>query len=111
MEFENCKTDFVSFALATDDVLVWNLEIIEIERTCRRCSDAQFLLLFSDLNTHVFGCYEASDAFVSLAWVYLFIPGQQKRCAPSGEHTLAKIRKTSASYELVIHILDPLMIQ
>ena len=46
-----------------------NLEIIEIESTCRRGLYTELLLLLGDLNTHILGCKEAGYTLVAFAWV------------------------------------------
>jgi hypothetical protein len=69
-------TYFVALTLSANDVLCWDLEVVEIQGTCGGGSDAQFLFLLGNLNAHVFGGNEAGYAFVAFARVYLF----QVRC-------------------------------
>ena len=65
-------TYFVALTYTTDDIVRGDFEVIEIESTCGGCSDAQLLFLLGNLNTHVFGGYEAGYAFVAFARVHLF---------------------------------------
>lgn len=101
----------IAFAFATYNILFWYSEVIEIERTGRARSDAEFLFLLRNLDTHVLRGKEACDSFVPFTGVHLHIEtGITMQNSWRQRPTLAKIRKTSASYELVIHILDPLII-
>ena len=62
-------THLITLADFAKHVLFRYSQIIKVERTCRRRPNAEFLLLFGDLDTHVFCGDEACYAPVPLAWV------------------------------------------
>lgn len=65
------STYFVALTLSANDVLCWDLEVVKIQGTCGRGSDAQLLFLLGNLNAHVFGGDETGYAFVAFARVHL----------------------------------------
>lgn len=66
---ENLYRNLVSFANTSNDVLLWDSQIVEIEGTSRTRSDAQLLLFLCNLDAHILCRYEASDTLVTQAVV------------------------------------------
>jgi hypothetical protein len=110
---QNLNGNFIPQPFTTNNILSGNLEVIKVQRARRAGADTELLLLLGDLDAHVFGCNETSDTLITLARVNLPKDNQGKESLAdeSGTRTLAKMRNTSASYEFVIHIFEPLMIQ
>jgi hypothetical protein len=78
MECQECfpnsiegTADFVSHAFSADDIFRRDLEVIKVQCTCRRCSDAQFLLFLCDLYAHILGSNKTRNAFVAFGGVDL----------------------------------------
>ena len=63
----------VTLSLTADDVFCRNFEVVKVECACGRSSNAKFLFLFGNLNTHILGSNKASYSFVAFTWVNLYI--------------------------------------
>lgn len=110
---QNFDRKFITFAFTAYDVLRRYAQVIEIECTGGGCTDAKLLLLLCYLDTHVFGCDKASYALVSFTWINLEndCKTTRRKFITMTSLTFANIRNISASWEFVIHILEPLITQ
>jgi hypothetical protein len=68
---ENLDGDLVSLPNTTNDILLGDPEIVEIQCAGRTGTDSKLLFLLCNLDTHVLGCDKAGDPFVPDTWVYI----------------------------------------
>lgn len=68
---ENLYGKLVPIADASNNVLLWDSKIIKVESARRACPDAQLLFLLRNLYTHILCRYEACNAFVPFAVIYV----------------------------------------
>ena len=100
----------VTFSFTTDNVLCWYSEIVKVQRTGRGGSDAKLLFLLCDLDAHIPSRNKTCDSLVPFTGIHLILLNSL-RLVVVLQLTLANMRKISASQELVIHILEPLITQ